>query len=72
MAPPKLYCVICGKEATGTAAMIPVCDEHWRMYDEEGRKYLPMHQRTFYLQLLEAEEQVESLKRNSERMSEED
>lgn len=68
MAPPKLYCVICGKEATGTAAQILVCDEHRRMYDEEGRKYLPMHQRTFYLQLLEVEvgaEQVENLKRNS-------
>jgi hypothetical protein len=32
MAPPKLYCVICGKEATGTAAHVLVCDEHRRMY----------------------------------------
>ena len=55
--PPVGRCVICGKEATGTAAHVLVCDEHRRMYDEEGRKYLPPAQRTFYQQLLNADKE---------------
>lgn len=49
--------MICGKEATGTAARVLVCDEHRRKYDEEGRKYLPSAQRTFYQQLLNADKE---------------
>lgn len=45
-------CVLCDQEATQTAAHIPVCDKHRRMYDEEGRQYLPY--RPFYQRLVAA------------------
>lgn len=41
----KVFCVVCGEIAVTTAAHYPVCEKHWREYDEEGRQYLPDDQR---------------------------
>jgi len=52
-----LKCVLCDKQAIGTAAHIPVCEEHYKAYDEEGFKYLPLAERKVYLRLIAAYEE---------------
>jgi hypothetical protein len=48
----NVKCVLCDQEATETAAQIPVCGQHREQYDTEGRKYLPLQDRTFYRLLI--------------------
>jgi hypothetical protein len=48
----KPKCVLCDREAITTAAHIPVCEEHHRAYQEEGRQYLAY--RPVYQKLLDA------------------
>jgi hypothetical protein len=57
----KTKCVICGKPAVTTAAQILVCEEHANQYAEEGRKYLPDHQRQFWRELQQAQDSVSSV-----------
>lgn len=49
-----MKCVLCDQKAVTTAAHIPVCERHWKLYDEEGRKYLAY--RPFYEKLKKADE----------------
>lgn len=49
---PNPKCVICGKDATTTAAQILVCDGHYKEYADEAKKYLPECKRDFYNKLL--------------------
>lgn len=46
-----MRCVQCGDHATTTAAGIPVCENHWQAYAEEGRKYLPDNARPVWHRL---------------------
>ena len=50
----KVYCVLCHREAIGTAGHIPVCAEHYRQYKEEGQQYLPAPQREVWHSLQQA------------------
>jgi hypothetical protein len=50
----KLSCILCNEIAATTAAGIPVCGEHHKQYQEEGKQYLPLSERKFYLRLRHA------------------
>lgn len=52
--PPK--CLLCDKQAVTTAAHLPVCKNHWQLYQQEAKQYLPHSQRPIYQSLLRAEE----------------
>ncbi len=53
-----LKCVLCGKDAISTVVHILVCEEHYKEYHEEARKYSA--DRPFYLRLLEAQRKLEN------------
>jgi len=48
-------CLLCFKPAITTAAHLPVCEEHWREYEDEAKQYLSYEQRLVYQRLLAAQ-----------------
>lgn len=63
----KIYCVLCGQEAITTVGHIPVCAEHDRQYQEEGRQYLPYSERAVWQRIQQAYyDQQHALKHSQE------
>ena len=46
-------CVACKTKAVTTAAQIPVCEEHWKQYEAEAKRYLPLPERKVYRMLFD-------------------
>ena len=63
-------CVLCDRTAIGTAAHIPVCEQHHCQYQKEGRQYLPPQRREVYRKLCRAAEQAETVQPDLDPMSE--
>ena len=46
-----LKCALCGKKAATAVMGALVCEDHYNAYREEGRRYLPRHERKVYLRI---------------------